>query len=94
MSDAGVNLETEALQLGGDQRRRARFTIAELGILMDVAPPFDDLTVDLGSEPVDVGAEIRRGLHRRAPRRDRDRRCGHDETRGDDASLHDVPPPK
>ena len=42
----------------GDQRRGTEFAIAELRVLMDVAPPVDDLRLQGIGEPVEVGAEV------------------------------------
>ena len=43
VGNAGVHFEPELAQLRGDQCGGTRFAIAELGVVMDVAPPRGDL---------------------------------------------------
>ena len=42
-SDAGLDLEAERLEVCGDERGGAGLLEGELGMLMDVAPPLDEL---------------------------------------------------
>ncbi len=43
MGNAGMYFQTELLQLRGNQCSGARFAIAELRMLVDIAPPCGDL---------------------------------------------------
>ena len=45
-ADAGSDFVAQGFQVLGGQRRRARLVIGEFGILMDVAPPGDDLVFE------------------------------------------------
>jgi hypothetical protein len=46
VADAGLHLVAQRRQMLGDQRRGAGLVIGELGVLMDVAPPGDDLVLE------------------------------------------------
>ena len=65
--DPGSHFETEQLQVRGHQARRAHLAVAQLGVAVDVAAPFDDLWPDA----LDGGFERRRRL--RGVRRSRER---------------------
>ena len=46
-ADAGLHLDAELRQMLGGERRGARLLVGELGVLVDVAPPGDDLVLEL-----------------------------------------------
>ena len=81
--DAGSHLETEFLQMFRDKARRTVFLFAQLGILVNVTAPRDQLTLDLNGTLPDLLLKIR---HPRLSFQDRcrKRRCEkhkrHDET--------------
>ena len=54
--DTGLDLVAEPPQLLGDDLRGARLAIAELGMLMEVAPPGHDLRRQLLRQSVDLRA--------------------------------------
>ncbi len=53
MRDAGSNFDPEASKMVGHHLGRARFTIAQLRMLMKIATPPDHLVCDLFGAPVD-----------------------------------------
>ncbi len=54
-------VEAEAAQVVGDHFRGAHFAVAELGVLVEIAPPRDDLGLELVGRRGDYAIEIRRG---------------------------------
>jgi hypothetical protein len=56
--DAGSHLETEFLQMFRDKARRTVFLLAQLGILVNVTAPRDQLTLDLNGTLLDLLLKI------------------------------------
>ena len=71
VSDAGPHLQAKRPQVRGHDPRRAQLAVAELGVLVDVAPPGDDLRLDLCRERGDVRGHGRAAVRRRGDRRRR-----------------------
>ena len=57
-ADAGLHLDAELLEMLGGERRGARLLVGELGMLVDVAPPGDDLVLDLQGGVGDALGEL------------------------------------
>jgi hypothetical protein len=56
------DVEAERAQVLGDDLRRAQFPVAELGILVEVAPPGDDLRLEATRGGIDRGVEGEYGV--------------------------------
>ena len=56
-ADARAHLDAELAQVIGDECRGARLLAGELGVLVDVTPPGDDLVVHRERATVDLGVE-------------------------------------
>ena len=69
-ADPGRDLVAQGAQVPGRQRRRARLVIGKLGMLMDVAPPGDDLGLEAKRRRRDPLRDLAAGL-----RADRIHRC-------------------
>ena len=89
VGDAGLHLEAELAQVLGDKRCGAGFLLAQFGMLVDVAPPRDQLVFDLRGTLADLLLEIRHdGLRARGRRACDQRGERADEHRGVKAAGH------
>jgi hypothetical protein len=76
VGDAGLHFKAEAGEVGSDERGRARLLLAQLWMLVDVAPPGDQLAFDCRRTLSDFLLQVRnRPLRlRRHGRRQKDER--------------------
>ena len=76
-ADAGAHVDAETAEMPRDDASRADFPERQLGVLMDVPPPGDDLRLDGSRVTVDGGGKRLggRGRRRRHERRDEQREC-------------------
>ena len=77
--DAGLHLDAQGAEVVRDQLGGADFLQPQLGMLVDVAAPGDDLRQDLGGRAVDCrGHRIRSRLGQRKRWRDGEKDDEHD----------------
>jgi len=61
VGDTSRDVEAEPAQVPGDKRRGAEFLLAELGMLVDIAPPSDQLVFNLRGAPANFLFEAMTG---------------------------------
>jgi hypothetical protein len=66
---AGLHFHAERAQMVGHQLGRARFLVAQFGVLVDVAAPGDELVLDGLGALVDLRGQFGHGRRRQRPLR-------------------------
>ena len=91
LRDAGLYLQAKFLEMLGYESSCARFLLAKLGMLVDVAAPGDQLLLDLRGALADLLFQLR-DIGLRARRRDdREHDCAENESGSDDVQHCRLP---